>query len=266
MPPTPDLQWHCPLLGWHQGPAAPARGGKDPCGSHQQPEKQRGETLDFLLFYCQIMTSQTYSSRWSYKTLWLCYIFPNFELFWSPFILLFWPIENTLADPGLPPVQCLTCAGVGGVEGQWWMAVVAVATALAPAPDSVVPAVIANAPTGATGGEPCPLREVTAFCVTVALAPWSHRGVTLEQSERGERDQVRAAGWGGAQVSTDSLTLTWVGLPAAAVGGPPGTITVEWGTLLAVLPGCVVSTQTPAKHLEDTSGAAQLLHTCCLDL
>lgn len=44
-----------------------------------------------------------------------------------------------------------------GVEGQGWVAVVAVAAAMTPAPDSVVPAVVANAPAGATGGKPCPL-------------------------------------------------------------------------------------------------------------
>lgn len=44
------------------------------------------------------------------------------------------------------------------------------ATALAPAPGGVVPAVVTDAPAGAAGGEPHPLREVTAVCVTVALA------------------------------------------------------------------------------------------------
>ena len=49
------------------------------------------------------------------------------------------------------------------------MAAVAVATALTPAADCVVSAVVADAPAGAAGGKPCPLREVTAVCVTVAL-------------------------------------------------------------------------------------------------
>lgn len=71
----------------------------------------------------------------------------------------------------------LTCACVGGVEGQGWVAAIAVATALAPAPDSVVSALITNAPTGATGGEPCPLGEVAAISVAVALALCRHRGV-----------------------------------------------------------------------------------------
>lgn len=88
-----------------------------------------------------------------------------------------------------------------------------------------------------------------------------------ERRERqSEGSRMRRGDESATRASTDSLTLTRVGLPAAAVGGPPGTIVVEWGTLLAVLPCCVVSTQTPARHLEDTSGAAQLLHTCCLDL
>lgn len=36
-PPTPDLQRHCPLLGWHQVLPIPGCGGKEPRGSHQQP-------------------------------------------------------------------------------------------------------------------------------------------------------------------------------------------------------------------------------------
>lgn len=56
------------------------------------------------------------------------------------------------------------------------------------------------------------------------------------------------------------LTLTRVGLPAAAVCRPPRPIVVKRGALLAVIACCVVSTLTPAKHLEDTSGHPQLLH------
>lgn len=93
------------------------------------------------------------------------------------------------------------------------MAVVAMATALASTPDSVVLAVDTNPSTGAARGNPHPLGEVTAVCVAVTL--------TL---------------------------LTRVGLPAAPVGRPPGTIIVERRTLLTVIPGSVVSTQTPTKH------------------
>lgn len=83
------------------------------------------------------------------------------------------------------------------------------------------------------------------------------------EEERG-RETVAPSRWW-------SLTLARVGLPAAAVGRPPGTIIVERGTLLTVIPCCVVSTQTPTRHLEDTSGAAQILHLhhvtdpCCLE-
>lgn len=48
----------------------------------------------------------------------------------------------------------LTCARVGGVEGQGWVSAEAVATSLAPAPEGVVPALVTNAPGGSTGGEP----------------------------------------------------------------------------------------------------------------
>lgn len=71
---------------------------------------------------------------------------------------------------GTPNPAVLTCACVGGVEGQRWVAVVAVATPLAPAPDGVVSAAITDSPTGATGGEPRPPREVAAVCVAVTLA------------------------------------------------------------------------------------------------
>lgn len=50
------------------------------------------------------------------------------------------------------------------------------ATALAPAADRVVFAVIADAPAGAARGEPRPLREVAAVGVAVALALCSHSG------------------------------------------------------------------------------------------
>lgn len=57
-----------------------------------------------------------------------------------------------------------------------------------------------------------------------------------------------------------TLTLTRVGLPAAAVCRPPRTIVVKPGALLTVMACCVVSALTPAKHLEDTSGHPQLLY------
>lgn len=66
--------------------------------------------------------------------------------------------------------MALTCAGVRGAEWLGWVAVVAVATALAPAPNGVVLAVLTNTPAGPAGGKPCPLREVTPIGVAVALA------------------------------------------------------------------------------------------------
>lgn len=66
--------------------------------------------------------------------------------------------------------MCLTCAGVGGVEWQGWVATVAMATALAPTTDSIVLTSITNAATGAARRKPSSLGEVTAICVTVALA------------------------------------------------------------------------------------------------
>lgn len=57
-----------------------------------------------------------------------------------------------------------------------------------------------------------------------------------------------------------TLTLTRVGLAAAAVGRPPRTVVVKWRALVTVVACCVVSALTPAKHLEDTSGHPQSLH------
>ena len=71
---------------------------------------------------------------------------------------------------------------------------------------------------------------------------------------------LSAAGLPTDLIVVQSRTLARVRLPAAAVGGPPGTIVVERGTLLTVIPRGVVSTQAPTRHLEDTSGPAQLLH------
>lgn len=65
---------------------------------------------------------------------------------------------------------------MGRVAGQGWVTVVTMATALTPAPGSVVSAVVANPAAGAAGGEPHPLGEVAAVGVTLALAPWSDGG------------------------------------------------------------------------------------------
>lgn len=72
-----------------------------------------------------------------------------------------------------------TCAGEGRVEGQDRVAPETWATSLAPASDSVVSALVTNAPRGPAGGEPRPPREVTAVSVAVALALWTQisRGV-----------------------------------------------------------------------------------------
>uniref|UniRef100_A0A3P8V7S3 non-specific serine/threonine protein kinase n=1 Tax=Cynoglossus semilaevis TaxID=244447 RepID=A0A3P8V7S3_CYNSE len=51
-------------------------------------------------------------------------------------------------------------------------------------------------------------------------------------------------------MAVQSRTLAGVGLPAAAVGCPPGSVVVERGTLLAVLPCCVL----PCFH-RDVKGA-----------
>lgn len=157
--------------------------------------------LVLLCFYCQVINYK-HAGRCSYKA--ICFSFisftslPYFELIsfrsnHSRFILLFWFTP--------PCALSLTCAGVGGVERQGWVTVVTVATALAPAPDSVVPAVITNTSAGAAGGKPRSLREVTTICVAVALALWCHRGVWCHSNGRDETK------WGHQD---ESLAYLWI--------------------------------------------------------
>lgn len=69
-------------------------------------------------------------------------------------------------------------------EGHGEETVVTMATALAPAADRVVLAVIANPPAGAARREPRLLGEVTAVSVAVALALCSHGGEERSESIR----------------------------------------------------------------------------------
>jgi len=71
----------------------------------------------------------------------------------------------------------LTCADMGGFVRQGRVTMIATATALAPAPNSVMLAVITDTPAGSVGGKPHPLREVTAIRVAMALTLFAHRGV-----------------------------------------------------------------------------------------
>lgn len=62
-PPTPNLQWHWPLLWWHQAPTFPGSGGKDPWGSHQQPAMQRqGKKFSFVVNSLSCLTL-----NWGFK-------------------------------------------------------------------------------------------------------------------------------------------------------------------------------------------------------
>lgn len=54
------------------------------------------------------------------------------------------------------------------------------------------------------------------------------------------------------EVPCSTLTLTLVRLTAAAVGRPPGSVVIEGGTPLAVIPFSVMNTQTLSKYLEGT--------------
>lgn len=149
----------------------------------------------------------------------------------------------------------LTFACVWGAEGQGGVTVVTMATALASAAGRVVQAAMANPPAGAARGEPRLLGEVAAVGVAVAPALCSHGGgreEPINPRDPGISLELKRLLW-------FTPTLASVGLPAADVCRPPGAVVVERGTRLTVVARGVVSTPTPAKHLEDTSGHPQLL-------
>lgn len=126
------------------------------------------ETFDcvlcvFLYIFCGVQLQPKHPLRsWNQKS----------KVSWnvsSMFVYFQWILLQLIYS------MCLfTCAGVGRVEGQGRVASETRATSLAPAADSVVSALVANAPGGPAGGEPRPPREVTAVGVAVALAFCTH--------------------------------------------------------------------------------------------
>lgn len=149
---------------------------------------------------------------------------------------------------------------------------VTVATALASAAGRVVLAAMANPSAGAPRGEPGLLGEVAAVGVAVAPALCSHGGERRDKPIKTCDSRVSLDLKEALQPLWLSLTLASVGLPAAHVCRPPRPVVVKRGALLTVVARGVVSTLTPAKHLEDTSGHPQLLYfhalqqTCTLAL